>query len=85
MVKFNIHSKIWEGKRCQFGEVLEKCQNIDKIKGNLGQECVKGGLLSFQGKTGTVGPDFPGKMTISFSVLFFFSLFFEMSNNKAIS
>ena len=29
------------------------------MKGNWGQEFVKEGLLSFQGKTGTVAPDFP--------------------------
>ena len=34
------------------------------MKDNLGQECVKGGLLSFQGKIGTIAPDFPGKMTV---------------------
>ena len=33
------------------------------MKSNLGQECVKGGLLSFQGKIKTIAPDFPGKMT----------------------
>ena len=68
------------------------------MKGNLGQECVKGGLLSFQGEIVTITPDFPGKMTV-FSVLtlrFHLSLpkiwhyhshknyIFEMSNNKAI-
>ena len=30
------------------------------------QECVKGGILSFQGKIGTIATDFPGKM-IGFS------------------
>ena len=34
------------------------------MKDNLGQECVKGGLLSFQGKIGTIAPDFPGKMRV---------------------
>ena len=38
-----------------FGDIL------NKMKDNLGQECVKGGLLSFQGKIGTIAPDFPGK------------------------
>ena len=33
------------------------------MKDNLGQECVKRRLLSFQGKIETIGPDFPGKMT----------------------
>ena len=31
------------------------------MKDNLGQECVKGKLRSFQGKNGTIFPDFPGK------------------------
>ena len=30
---------------------------LNKMKDNLGQECVKGGLLSFQGKIGTTVPD----------------------------
>ena len=36
------------------------------MKDNLGQECIKGGggLLSFQGKIGTIAPDFNGKMTV---------------------
>ena len=69
MTEFRIHSKLWEGERCKFKEVLEKCQNykfydifwdiLDKIKGNLGQECV-----NFQGKTRTIAGDFPGKMTV---------------------
>ena len=43
---------------------VKKCQNyrlfaifwdiLDKMKGNLDQECVKRGLLSFQGKIGTI-------------------------------
>ena len=37
---------------------------LNKIKDNLGQECVKGRLLSFQGKIGTIAPDFPEKMTV---------------------
>ena len=32
-----------------------------KMKQNLGQERVKMGLLSFQGKIGTTSHDFPGK------------------------
>ena len=31
------------------------------MKENLGQERVKKELLSFQGKIGTIAPDFPGK------------------------
>ena len=34
------------------------------MKDNLGQECVKGGLLSFQGKIETIASDFPGKMAV---------------------
>ena len=41
---------------------------LDKMKVNWGQECVKEGLLSFQGKIGTIATDFPEKMTV-FSVL----------------
>ena len=49
---------------------------LDKRKGNLGQECVKRGLLSFQGKIGTIVPDFPGKMTVFpvLALLFYLSL-----------
>ena len=64
MIKFKIFANIWEGERWKFGEVLEKCQNftyfdifwgiLDKRKGNLGQECAKRGILSLQGKTGTL-------------------------------
>ena len=35
-----------------------------KWKGNLSQECVKRGLLSFQSKIGTIAPDFAGKMRV---------------------
>ena len=68
-----IHPKIWDGERCKFGKVLEKCQNyrflyifwdiLDKMKDNLGQECVKG-LLSFQGQIGTIALDFHEKITV---------------------
>ena len=54
--------------------LLEKCQNcrffdifwdiLNKMKDNLSQKCVKKGLLFFQGKIGTIAPDFPGKMTV---------------------
>ena len=53
--------------------MLGKCQNyrffdifldiLHKMKDNLGQKRVKRGLLSFQGKIGTIAPDFPGKIT----------------------
>ena len=32
---------------------------LNKMKDNLGHECVKGRLLSFQGKIGAIAPDFP--------------------------
>ena len=58
----------------QIWESVKKCRNyrlfdifwdiLDKRKGNLGQECVEGGLLCFQSKIGTNAPDFPGKMTV---------------------
>ena len=68
------------------------------MKDNLGQECVKGELLSFQGKIETISSDFPGKMTVFpvLTLLFHLSLpkiwlshpnknyIFEMSNNRAI-
>ena len=57
MIEFRIYTKIYGGE-VQIWEVLEKCQNcrffdifsviLDKMKDNFGQECVKGGLLSFQ-------------------------------------
>ena len=34
------------------------------MKNNLGHECVKRGILSFQGKIKTIAPDFPPKMTV---------------------
>ena len=53
MIKFKIHPKIWEEKRCKAGKVLGKCQNfrfldifwniLNKMKDNLSQEDVKGG------------------------------------------
>ena len=36
------------------------------MKDNLGQEYVKGGFLSFQGRIETIAADFPGKMTVFF-------------------
>ena len=68
------------------------------MKDNLGQECVKGELLSFQDKIETLAPDLPGKMTVfsSFDPTFHLSLLkiwlshpnknyiFEMSKNSAI-
>ena len=56
----------------------KKCQNyrlfdifldiLHKMKENLGQEHVKRGPLSFQGKIETIFPEIPEKMTV-FSVL----------------
>ena len=52
VIKFQIYLKIKDGERCKFGKLFEKCQNyrffdifwniLNKIKDNLGQECVKG-------------------------------------------
>ena len=88
MVKFRIYSKIWEGERCKFAKVLEKCQNyrffytfsdiLDKMNDNLDQECVKGVLLSFQAKLGPTAADFPGKITV-FPVV---TLLLHLSLNK---
>ena len=89
-------------------KVLKKCHNyrffdifldiFHKMKENLGQECVKKGLLSFQGKNWNNFPDIPGKMTV-FSVLTLLfhpflpkiwlshlhkNYIFEISNNSAI-
>ena len=68
MIKFRIHPKIWERDRCNFGKTLEKCENyrflkivldiLHKMKENLNQERVKRGLLSSQGKTEKIAPDF---------------------------
>ena len=62
------------GRGIKFGKVFKKCQNyrffdifldiLHKMKENLDQEHVKGGLLSFQGKTEKFAPDVPGKMTV---------------------
>ena len=49
------------------------------MKDNLGQECVEGGgVLSLQGKVGTIALDFPRKMTV-FPVL---TLLFRQSLPK---
>ena len=37
---------------------------LNKMKDNVGQKCVKGELLSFQGKIETIAHDFLGKMTV---------------------
>ena len=76
MIKFRIHPKIWERERCKFGKVL-KCQNyrvfdifwdiLNKTKDNLCQGCVKGWILSLQGKFEIISPDFPGKNDSFFS------------------
>ena len=74
MIKFRIRPKVQEGERCKFGKVFTKCQNyrffdifldiLYKMKESLGQEHVKWGLLSFQGKIEKNVPDFPGKKTV---------------------
>ena len=88
--------------------MLEKCQKywffdifwdiLDEMKGNLGNDYVKGGLLSFQDKIGTITPNFPEEMTVFpvLDLLFHLSLhkilhfhphknyMFEMRNNRAI-
>ena len=67
------------------------------MKDNLGQECIKGELLSFKGKIETIPPDFPGKIIVFSSLILLFHLslpkfwlshqsknyMFEMSNNRA--
>ena len=73
------------GERCKLGKLFEKCQNyivffyifwdiLNKMKDNLGQECVKGELLSFQDKTETIALDFPGKMTVFLLLTLLFHL-----------
>ena len=67
------------------------------MKDNLGQECVKEGLLSYQCKIETIALDFPGKYSfLLLTLLFHVSLpkiwfshpnknyIFEMRNNRAI-
>ena len=61
MIKFKIQPKIWEGGGANLGKCWENvCLSyifwdiLKKMKDNLGQESVKGGLLSSQGKTGTI-------------------------------
>ena len=58
--------QIWGSvKKCQNYRVFDIFwDSLDKRKGNVGQECVKFGLLTFQGKIGTIAPDFSGKMTV---------------------
>ena len=51
---------------CIRGKLFEKCQSykffdifwdiLNKMKDKLGPECVKGALLSFQGKLETIAP-----------------------------
>ena len=60
MIKFQIHPKIWEGDRCKYGKLFEKCQNyrffdifwdiLNKMNNNLGQECIKGGFYPSRAK-----------------------------------
>ena len=77
-------------ERYKFGKLFEKCQKcrifdnswdiLNKMKDNLDQECVKGGLLSFQGKIETIAPDFSGKNDSVFLVL---TLLFHLSLPKS--
>ena len=55
---------IWESVgKCQSYRFFDIFWDIlHKMKENLGQEHVKMELLSFQGKIGTIVPDFPGKI-----------------------
>ena len=74
MIKFRIHPKISERERRIFAKVLKKYQHhrlfgifwdiLNKMKDNFGQECVKGRLLYFQGKIGTISSVIPGKITV---------------------
>ena len=86
MIKFRIFSEMWEEKRCEFGEVLEKCQNhrffdifwdiLDKRNCNFGHEYLKRELLSFQNsKIRTIAPDFPEKMIVFPVLAVLFNLF----------
>ena len=75
MIKLKIHPQNLGGGE---GANLEKCWKnvkiigffyifwdiLNKMKDNLGQECVKRKLLSFQGKIETIVPDFARKMTV---------------------
>ena len=71
MIKFRIHRKIWEGSGANLGKCWKNVKIIgffeifwdilNKMKDNFGQECVKLGLISFQGKIETIVPDFLGK------------------------
>ena len=57
--------KIWGSvKNIKIIGVFYLYGTFKKRKGNLGQKCVKRGLLSFQGKTGKIVSDFPRKMTV---------------------
>ena len=80
MIKFRIHPKFRRGRGVNLGK-CKKCQNyrlfdifldiLHKMKEKLGQEHVKSGPLSFQGKIETIFPEIPEKMTV-FPVLTYF-------------
>ena len=55
------------------------------MKDILGQECVKRGLLSFQGKIGAIVPDFSRTITVFSSLDPAFPPVPEMSNNRVYS
>ena len=87
MIKFRIHFKIYEGKRCKFGKVFKKYQNyrffdilldiLHKMKENLGHGHVERELLSFQRKISNFSC-YPWKKT-GFPVL---TLLFHLSLHK---
>ena len=71
--------KIWGSvKNVKIIGVFYLSGTFKKRKGNLGQECVKRGLLFFHGKTGKIASDFPMKND-SFPVL---ALLFHLSLPK---
>ena len=46
MIKFRIFSKLWEVERCNFGEVLGKCQNYGFL-------CFLGHFIQKEGQFGS--------------------------------
>ena len=86
MIKFRIKLKFRRGRGVNLGKCLKNVKIIGffdifldilhDMNENLGQEHVKRGLLSFQGKIGKTVSYFPGKMTVFpvFTLLFHLSL-----------
>ena len=100
-----IASKFRRGE-VQIWESVGKCQNyrlfdifwdiLNKMKDNLGQECVKGASI-LQGNIGTIASNFPENDSFPALILLFClslpkiwlphphkNYIFEMSNNRAI-